>query len=218
MHPLLDRCSNFKAISFAPGPMWSFAPFAVDVVARRPTYTCPNPPFPSFLSTMYVGDPPTCVCVVRWFFRKKKRRITKVRERVRSDFKRHSSRRNSFARLWTTNDENTHAIRVSSFYQKRKNDDALKVVLPSPELARSRRRRRPPRSRDRCPSFFVRRPLLYFDVATNSTTTTTFRRRALLVEERTRKEKGRESPAVLLSRDDAFLGAAAAVERKEGKK
>ena len=139
--------------------MWSFAPFAVDVVARRPTYTCPNPPFPSFLSTMYVGDPPTCVCVVRWFFRKKKRRITKVRERVRSDFKRHSSRRNSFARLWTTNDENTHAIRVSSFYQKRKNDDALKVVLPSPELARSRRRRRPPRSRDRCPSFFVRRPL-----------------------------------------------------------
>ena len=150
--------------------MWSFAPFAVDVVARRPTYTCPNPPFPSFLSTMYVGDPPTCVCVVRWFFRKKKRRITKVRERVRSsDFKRHSSRRNSFkARLWTMNDENTHAIRfVSSFYhQKRKNDDdALKVELPSPELARSRRRRRPPRSRDRCPSFFVRRPLLYFEMS-----------------------------------------------------
>ena len=147
--------------------MWSFAPFAVDVVARRPTYTCPNPPFPSFLSTMYVGDPPTCVCVVRWFFRKKKRRITKVRERVRSDFKRHSSRRNSFkARLWTMNDENTRAIIrfVSSFYhQKRyKNDDdaLIKVVLlPSPELARSRRRRRPPRSRDRCPSFFVRRPL-----------------------------------------------------------
>ena len=131
--------------------------------------------------------------------------------------KEHTKLSFSFARLWTTNDENTHAIRVSSFYQKRKNDDALKVVLPSPELARSRRRRRPPRSRDRCPSFFVRRPL-YFDVATNSTTTTTFRRRALLVEERTRKEKGRESPAVLLSRDDAFLGAAAAVERKEGKK
>ena len=167
MHPLLDRCSNFKAISFAPGPMCSFAPFAVDVVALLPTYTWPKPPFPSFLSTMYVGDPPTCVCVVRWFFRKKKRRITKVRERVRSDFKRHSSRRNSFARLWTMNDENTHAIRVSSFYhQKRKNDDdALKVVLPSPELARSRRRRRPPRSRDRCPSFFVRRPLLYFEMS-----------------------------------------------------
>ena len=38
-------------------------------------------------------------------------------------------------------------------------------MLPSPELARSRRRRRPPRSRDRCPSFFVRRPLLYFEMS-----------------------------------------------------
>ena len=62
MHPLLDRCSNFKAISFAPGPMCSFAPFAVDVVALLPTYTWPKPPFPSFLSTMYTGEPPTCVC------------------------------------------------------------------------------------------------------------------------------------------------------------
>ena len=73
MHPLLDRCSNFKAISFAPGPMCSFAPFAVDVVALRPTYTCPNPPFPSFLSTMYTGEPPTCVCVLLLLKKKKKR-------------------------------------------------------------------------------------------------------------------------------------------------
>ena len=163
MHPLLDRCSNFKAISFAPGPMWSFAPFAVDVVARRPTYTCPNPPFPSFLSTMYVGDPPTCVCVVHWFFRKKRRIQQKFgngSDQISNGIPLEGTHKTLFLFRATLDDdcENTHAIRVS-FYQKRKNDDALKVVLPSPERARSRRRRRPPRSRDRCPSFFVRRPL-----------------------------------------------------------
>lgn len=229
MHPLLDRCSNFKAISFAPGPMWSFAPFAVDVVARRPTYTCPNPPFPSFLSTMYVGDPPTCVCVVRWFFRKKKRRITKVRERVRSDFKRHSSRRNSFkARLWTMNDENTQRaiIRfVSSFYhQKRyKNDDdaLIKVVLlPSPELARSRRRRRPPRSRDRCPSFFVRRPLLYFEMSRrirrlsdDFPTTRSFARRG--ENEKGERERVSQCGSAVARRQSLFVGCCCQSRREE---
>ena len=205
--------------------MWSFAPFAVDVVARRPTYTCPNPPFPSFLSTMYVGDPPTCVCVVRWFFRKKKRRITKVRERVRSDFKRHSSRRNSFkARLWTMNDENTHAIRfVSSFYhQKRKNDDdALKVVLlPSPELARSRRRRRPPRSRDRCPSFFVRRPLLYFEMSRrirrlsdDFPTTRSFARRG--ENEKGERERVSQCGSAVARRQSLFVGCCCQSRREE---
>ena len=203
--------------------MWSFAPFAVDVVARRPTYTCPNPPFPSFLSTMYVGDPPTCVCVVRWFFRKKKRRITKVRERVRSDFKRHSSRRNSFARLWTMNDENTHAIRVSSFYhQKRKNDDdALKVVLPSPELARSRRRRRPPRSRDRCPSFFVRRPLLYFEMSRrirrlsdDFPTTRSFARRGEK-NEKGERERVSQCGSAVARRQSLFVGCCCQSRREE---
>ena len=209
--------------------MWSFAPFAVDVVARRPTYTCPNPPFPSFLSTMYVGDPPTCVCVVRWFFRKKKRRITKVRERVRSDFKRHSSRRNSFkARLWTMNDENTHAIIrfVSSFYhQKRyKNDDdaLIKVVLlPSPELARSRRRRRPPRSRDRCPSFFVRRPLLYFEMSRrirrlsdDFPTTRSFARRGEK-NEKGERERVSQCGSAVARRQSLFVGCCCQSRREE---
>ena len=209
--------------------MWSFAPFAVDVVARRPTYTCPNPPFPSFLSTMYVGDPPTCVCVVRWFFRKKKRRITKVRERVRSDFKRHSSRRNSFkARLWTMNDENTQRaiIRfVSSFYhQKRyKNDDdaLIKVVLlPSPELARSRRRRRPPRSRDRCPSFFVRRPLLYFEMSRrirrlsdDFPTTRSFARRG--ENEKGERERVSQCGSAVARRQSLFVGCCCQSRREE---
>jgi hypothetical protein len=57
--------------------MCSFAPFAVDVVALRPTYTCPKPPFPSFLSTMYTGEPPTCVCVLSL---QKKKKEDKVRE------------------------------------------------------------------------------------------------------------------------------------------
>ena len=211
--------------------MWSFAPFAVDVVARRPTYTCPNPPFPSFLSTMYVGDPPTCVCVVRWFFRKKKRRITKVRERVRSsDFKRHSSRRNSFkARLWTMNDENTQRaiIRfVSSFYhQKRyKNDDdaLIKVVLlPSPELARSRRRRRPPRSRDRCPSFFVRRPLLYFEMSRrirrlSDDFPTTFRSFARRGEnEKGERERVSQCGSAVARRQSLFVGCCCQSRREE---
>ena len=85
MHPLLDRCSNFKAISFAPGPMCSFAPFAVDVVALLPTYTWPKPPFPSFLSTMYTGEPPTCVCFTfREKFKIRFSRRARVRRRAES--------------------------------------------------------------------------------------------------------------------------------------
>lgn len=33
--------------------------------ARRPRYTCPKPPLPSFLSTMYSGLPPTWTCESR---------------------------------------------------------------------------------------------------------------------------------------------------------
>ena len=98
MHPLLDRCSNFKGISFAPGPMCSFAPFAVDVVALLPTYTCPKPPFPSFLSTMYTGEPPTCVCVLSLLEKKKNKRLDFVfparRDQIQTERRRRRLKRN----------------------------------------------------------------------------------------------------------------------------
>lgn len=46
-----------KYTSRAPGPVVRSLGFIGDT--RRPTYTCPNPPFPNFLSILYNGDPPT---------------------------------------------------------------------------------------------------------------------------------------------------------------
>ena len=37
--------------------------FSLVGCARRPRYTWPKPPLPSFLSTMYSGLPPTCTCI-----------------------------------------------------------------------------------------------------------------------------------------------------------
>ena len=45
--------------STAPEPVLSCGTGAL---SRRPTYTCPNPPLPNFLSTLYDGEVPTWTC------------------------------------------------------------------------------------------------------------------------------------------------------------
>lgn len=52
--------ANAGRTLFAFGP--SLHSVSCTETTRRPTYTCPKPPLPSFRSTTYSGDPPTDTC------------------------------------------------------------------------------------------------------------------------------------------------------------